>query len=273
MGITGTAALDLVDGGEYSDEADGRIRGSEIVAGLRRPKELFELAGTVEAFLSIAVSIGIDLGFWKIEKTVFERELARITLFEFQIGGGGGGGSPVSSFVADTGSLEPAGASSALQSAEAPVIPAEPVALPLSDEPLLSSDAWIVFIEGPEDGRLLVPTESATQPAVPSRRGVGPSGGFRGGSRTDWRLRASLRRIGAGPGRRTPGDRRSPECIRRRRCLGGLAPVDAEHATTGARYCCLSNDVFSYFTRTLSISSSLSSPYRTAASASGLFGL
>ncbi len=171
-GITGTAGLDLIDGGEYSGEADGRIRGSEIIAGLRRPLELFELAGSVEAFLNIAVSIGIDLGFWKIEKTVFERELARITLFEFQIGGGGGGGSPVSSVVTDTATTETVLLGSALQTAEEPAgATAEPVALlqaepVVTDETLVSSDAWIVFVEGPADGRLLVPTEDPAPASV-----------------------------------------------------------------------------------------------------------
>ncbi|MEM9352666.1 MAG: LamG-like jellyroll fold domain-containing protein [Planctomycetota bacterium] len=177
-GITGTAALDLVDGGEYSGEADGRIRGSEIIAGLRRPLELFELAGSVEAFLNIVVSVGIDLGFWSIEKTVFERELARVTLFEFEIGGGGGGGSPVSAVVADTGVPQAALSSDPVQPAGAPVeAPAqaptesvEPVTLlaaepAASDTPLVSSDAWIAFIEGPADGRLVVPPAGGT-PAV-----------------------------------------------------------------------------------------------------------
>ncbi|GAH00226.1 unnamed protein product, partial [marine sediment metagenome] len=51
----------------------------------------------------IAVKIGIDLGFWSIEKTVYEKELARVKLFEFTIGGGSGGGSPaIASNVVDT---------------------------------------------------------------------------------------------------------------------------------------------------------------------------
>jgi len=92
-GITGTAGLDLIDVGEYSGESDGRIRGSEIISRISNPLQLFEIAGQVGAFLNITVKVGIDLGFWSIEKTVYEEELARVTLFEFQIGGGGSGGS------------------------------------------------------------------------------------------------------------------------------------------------------------------------------------
>ena len=158
-GITGTAGLDLVDIGEYTGESDGRIRGSEIISRISRPQQLFEIAGTVDAFLEIVVSIGINLGFFKIEKVVFERELARVTLFEFEIGGGGGGGAPLVSNIVDAGigveETAPAlGAeSSVLEVTEpasaAPVAPsyeaAEPLALdsvePIQDqyefEPLL----------------------------------------------------------------------------------------------------------------------------------------
>lgn len=98
-GITGTATLDFIDSGEYSGEADGRIRGSELLAGISRPLRLFEIAGAIEAFVEVTVSVGIDLGFWEITKVVYERELARVTLFEFQVGGGGGGGSPLTATI------------------------------------------------------------------------------------------------------------------------------------------------------------------------------
>ena len=100
-GITGTAGLDLIDIGEREGTSDGRIRGSEIISRINRPLELFQLSGKVEAFANIVVSIGIDLGFWSIEKEVFRKELVRITLFEFTIGGGGGG-APLSSNVVST---------------------------------------------------------------------------------------------------------------------------------------------------------------------------
>lgn len=99
-GVTGTAGLDMVDIGEYTGESDGKIRGSEIISRISRPLELFEIAGSVEAFLEIAVKIKIDLGFWSIKKTVYEKELVRITLFEFSIGGGGGGSAAMASTVA-----------------------------------------------------------------------------------------------------------------------------------------------------------------------------
>ena len=96
-GIQGIAGLDLIDVGEYSGESDGRIRGSEIVSRISNPLQLFEIAGQVDAFLEMSVKVGVDLGFWSIMQTVYHKELARVTLFEFSVGGGGGGaaGSPL----------------------------------------------------------------------------------------------------------------------------------------------------------------------------------
>lgn len=90
-GIIGNAGFDVIDVGEYTGESDGRVRGSEILSRISNPTELFELAGALEAFLNIAVKIGVDLGFWKVEETVYERELARVTLFEFALGGDSSG--------------------------------------------------------------------------------------------------------------------------------------------------------------------------------------
>ena len=140
-GITGTAALDFIDTGEYSEEGgDGRIRGSELLAGIRRPARLFEIAGAIEAFLEISVSIGIDLGFWEITKTVYERELARVTLFEFEIGGGGGGGGALTSAIVATEPLQEEALAVAASIAD-PVVVAEarsstPPAAPATPEPV-----------------------------------------------------------------------------------------------------------------------------------------
>ena len=127
-GITGSATLDLIDVGEYSDESDGRIRGSEFFSRISRPASLFELTGAIEAFLEITVSIGINLGFWKIEKVVFERELARATLFEFVIGGGESG---------SAGSLATAGGdvSQMASLALAPPLDANPTPEPIVSTP------------------------------------------------------------------------------------------------------------------------------------------
>ena len=80
-GITGSAGLDLVDIGEYSGESDGKIRGSEIVSRISKPLELFDLSGQVEAFINISASV-IFIG------EVYNKDLARVTLFEFELGGG-----------------------------------------------------------------------------------------------------------------------------------------------------------------------------------------
>ena len=140
-GVTGTAGLDLVDVGEYTGESDGRIRASEITSRINRPAQLFEIAGAVEAFLEIAVKIGIDLGFWSIQKTVYERELARVTLFEFSIGGGGGGSFANSTQIVEQSEPQTPTSSYALLSSDtqefAPAAAVEPTvstaAVPVTD--------------------------------------------------------------------------------------------------------------------------------------------
>jgi len=87
--IEGTAQFDLIDVGEYTGESDGRLRGSEIISRIGNPTQLFEFTGKVEAFLKVIAEV--DFRFFT--KTVYKQELARVTLFEFSVGGGGGSGS------------------------------------------------------------------------------------------------------------------------------------------------------------------------------------
>ncbi|ELS02293.1 laminin G domain-containing protein [Xenococcus sp. PCC 7305] len=90
-GITGQVGLDVIDIGEYTGTSDGKIRGSEVISRINNPLSLFELAGSIEAFFKAIVKVGVDLGFVEITKTVFEKELARIPLFEFSLGGSASG--------------------------------------------------------------------------------------------------------------------------------------------------------------------------------------
>jgi hypothetical protein len=95
-GLAASAVLDLIDAGELSGTADGRLRGSEIADQIRTPLNLFEFSGELSAFLEANVQVGIDLGFIQYFETVWEEKLAKIPIFEFGIGGsysGGGGGS------------------------------------------------------------------------------------------------------------------------------------------------------------------------------------
>ena len=86
-GIRGSAGLDIVDVGEYNGTSDGRIRASEIFSRITNPLSLFEFSGSIDAFLRAIVKIGINLGFFRIEKTVYDEELATVQLFEFSLGG------------------------------------------------------------------------------------------------------------------------------------------------------------------------------------------
>jgi len=87
-GLTGTAALDIVDGGEYTGDSDGKLRGSEILDA-DSLFDLFTLSGSLEAFLEAVVKVGVDLGFFEVMKTVWSEEFST-TLFEFELNSSGG---------------------------------------------------------------------------------------------------------------------------------------------------------------------------------------
>jgi len=92
-GISATVGLDLVDEGEDNGTSDGKLRISEIIAKIKRASTadgngignflsyMFKLSGVVDAFLRASLDISL-LG------TVWSEELARVTLFEFSLGGG-----------------------------------------------------------------------------------------------------------------------------------------------------------------------------------------
>ncbi|MEO0685472.1 MAG: hypothetical protein AAFY76_10640, partial [Cyanobacteria bacterium J06649_11] len=87
-GITGTASLDVIDGGEFTGTSDGKLRGSEVLAA-DSLLDLFTLSGSLDAFLEATVKVGIDLGFFEIMKTVWSEEFST-TLFEFELGSSSG---------------------------------------------------------------------------------------------------------------------------------------------------------------------------------------
>jgi hypothetical protein len=84
-GVEAKVGLDLVDKGENQGTSDGKLRMSEILSASSFG-DLFRISGVVEAFLK--ASLNIKLLF--ITKTVWSKELARLKLFEFTIGGGQG---------------------------------------------------------------------------------------------------------------------------------------------------------------------------------------
>lgn len=172
-GVSGSAELDLIDIGEYSDESDGRIRGSEIFSRISRPATLLELTGSIDAFLSIEVKIGINLGFWKIQVTVFERELARVTLFEFTIGGGGESGSSLatSNVVADTTDFATA---APLAAASADPGPTAPLDAPKSVSELLGGATPAT----PQTPRLAIAQADSSQPRYVVQSGERPEPSF-----------------------------------------------------------------------------------------------
>ncbi|BAQ64272.1 LamG-like jellyroll fold domain-containing protein [Geminocystis sp. NIES-3709] len=86
-GIRGNAYLDLIDVGEYNGTGDGRIRTTEVISRITNPTSLFELSGGIDAFLRAIVQVGINLGFIRINRTVFDRDLATVNLFRFSVGG------------------------------------------------------------------------------------------------------------------------------------------------------------------------------------------
>jgi hypothetical protein len=91
-GLGAAARMDLLDEGEIAGTSDGKIRGQEITGRIANPLSLFELSGELTAYLKSKVQIGIDVGFYSIWETVWQRKLAEIPVFRFGIGGRYGSG-------------------------------------------------------------------------------------------------------------------------------------------------------------------------------------
>lgn len=86
-GVEGIVGLDMIDVGERAGVSDGKVRGSDIIEKLStKPSDLFDLTGTVNAFL--AAEVKVNLLFFK--KTVYNNRLATFELARFKIGDSGG---------------------------------------------------------------------------------------------------------------------------------------------------------------------------------------
>ena len=97
-GLEGTAALDVVDGGERNGTNDGKVRFSEVGEKLAKAfsgelgnnvgqilSEFIDLSGQLEAFFGIEVKVGLSILGAEIMKTVYKDELGRSTIFDFNI--------------------------------------------------------------------------------------------------------------------------------------------------------------------------------------------
>ncbi|MFL0770921.1 MAG: hypothetical protein AB8B36_13795, partial [Prochlorococcus sp.] len=98
-GLSAEASLDLLDEGEIAGTADGKIYGDEIISRIDNPLDLFELVGSLSAYLKAKVQIGIDMGFYSIWDTVWQDKLAEIPIFEFGVGGSYGSGTASSGYL------------------------------------------------------------------------------------------------------------------------------------------------------------------------------
>ncbi|MFM7130384.1 MAG: hypothetical protein ACKO0V_13615, partial [bacterium] len=101
-GLEAEASFDLLDEGEIAGTSDGKIRGQEITDRISNPLNLFELTGELVAYVKSRVQIGIDMGFYSIWDTVWERRLAEIPIFKFGIGGRYGSGTVSNGHLAGT---------------------------------------------------------------------------------------------------------------------------------------------------------------------------
>ncbi|MAD08756.1 MAG: hypothetical protein CMP86_15250 [Gammaproteobacteria bacterium] len=101
-GLEAAAGLDLLDVGEVSGTDDGRIYGDEIVNRISNPLSLFEMVGSLGAFLQARVQIGIDMGFYSIWKTVWSDRLAEIPIFEFSLNGSQASGTASNGYLNGT---------------------------------------------------------------------------------------------------------------------------------------------------------------------------
>ena len=89
-GIRANLGLDLVDTGERNGTSDGKVRGSDIInAFSHNPLDLFQLNGSIDAFLGVLVEV--DFVFFS--EVVYDKELATFRLAEFKIDSHGASGS------------------------------------------------------------------------------------------------------------------------------------------------------------------------------------
>ncbi|MBX7165520.1 MAG: hypothetical protein K1X74_04140 [Pirellulales bacterium] len=89
-GVQGKVGFDIVDEGERAGLADGKVRGSYLAKTLATsPLDLFELNGTVDAFLGAEVNV--NLLFYKAR--VYEARLATFQLAKFKLNASGFSGS------------------------------------------------------------------------------------------------------------------------------------------------------------------------------------
>jgi hypothetical protein len=101
-GLEAAASFDLLDEGEIAGTSDGKIRGSEISDRISNPLDLFELVGSLSAYLQSKVQVGLDMGFYSIWDTVWKEKLAEIPLFEFGVGGSYGSGTVSNGYLQGT---------------------------------------------------------------------------------------------------------------------------------------------------------------------------
>ena len=100
-GLEAATSFDLLDEGEVAGISDGKIRGSEM-SRITNPLDLFELVGSLSAYLKASVQVGVDMGLYSIWDTVWQEKLAVIPLFEFGIGGSYGSGSVSNGYLQGT---------------------------------------------------------------------------------------------------------------------------------------------------------------------------
>ena len=101
-GLEAAASFDLLDEGEIAGTSDGKIRGTEISDRISNPLDLFELVGSLSAYLQSKVEVGIDMGFYSIWDTVWQEKLAEIPIFEFGVGGSYGSGTVSNGYLNGT---------------------------------------------------------------------------------------------------------------------------------------------------------------------------
>ena len=89
-GIRANLGLDLVDTGERSGTSDGKVRGSDVINAFSdNPLDLFQLNGSIDAFLGVLV----EVDFFFFSQVVYDKELATFRLAEFKIDSHGASGS------------------------------------------------------------------------------------------------------------------------------------------------------------------------------------
>ena len=90
-GVEASMGFDLIDSGEFNGTSDDKLRASEITSRISNPLSLFDISGSLSAYLNAQLQVGLDMGLFSKWWTVWKEKLD-LELFSFALGASGSHG-------------------------------------------------------------------------------------------------------------------------------------------------------------------------------------